>query len=76
MQSLEVSGAVRHMYGSLGVKRLNKFTPYTNKDYFNKKYKFVRYIDRLQRTRNCHSSSYDARPNVMNTSPDVPISIH
>ena len=23
MQSLEVSGAVRHIYGSLGVKRLN-----------------------------------------------------
>ena len=26
MQRLEVSGAVRPIYGSLGVKRLNKFT--------------------------------------------------
>jgi len=28
MQRLEVSGAVRPIYGSLGVKRLNKLRPF------------------------------------------------
>jgi len=29
MQHLEVGGAVRHIYGSLGVKRLSSYTKHT-----------------------------------------------
>ena len=59
MQHLDVSGAVRHIHGSLGVKRLNVILKTVNKTIFTRKSNILAslngYMFRL-RSNNHHSN--------------------